>query len=101
MAKESARHRYVLAADIDDQELRRRTANFAIQSENKSRIDAAIAMARTEAPIADAGHDWDNRPMLLAVANGVVDLRTGKLRDGRREDRLIRYTPIAYDPDAQ
>src|SRR5207249_4412834 len=80
---------------------RKKIAKWAIDSENKARIEAALAMARCEPPIADSGVDWDNRPMLLAVGNGIVDLETGALRHGRPEDRLILHTPVPFDPDAK
>lgn len=34
------------------------------------------------------GEEWDRDPWVLGVANGVVDLRTGKLRQGRPEDYI-------------
>jgi putative DNA primase/helicase len=101
IAKEAARQRYLLAAEIKDTSQRSKIAQWAIQSESKARIEAALSLARSESLIADAGEDWDNRPMLLACANGVVDLETGILRDGKAEDRLILYTAILYDRDAR
>lgn len=100
IAKEAARYRYLAAKEIIGTEERRKTALWALQSESKAKIEAALAMARSEPPIADTGADWDNRPMLLAVANGVVDLEKGTLRNGTREDRLILHTAIAFDPQA-
>lgn len=44
--------------------------------------------------------DFDKEPMLLPVKNGVVDLRTGALVQGRPEDRLTRALDIDYDPHA-
>jgi putative DNA primase/helicase len=101
IAKEAAGRRYLLAAEIPDPKEREKVARWAIQSEQRSRIEAALALARAEPPIADPGIDWDSRPMLLAVGNGVLDLETGKLRDGRPDDRLILHTPIPYDPHAR
>lgn len=101
LAKDAARHRYALASAITDINERKRAAAWAIQSESRSRIEAALAMARCEEPISDSGEDWNNRPMLLAVANGVVDLETGSLRDGTREDRLTLHTPIVFDSSAR
>jgi len=43
---------------------------------------------------------WDHDPYLLGVPNGVVDLRTGELRDGQPEDRITVQTKIPYDPTA-
>ena len=38
--------------------------------------------------------------MLMGVPNGVLDLRTGTLRDGRRADRITRQAAVPYHPDA-
>ena len=40
----------------------------------------------------------DSTPYLLGVVNGVVDLRTGELRERRPEDNVYAICPIAYDP---
>lgn len=53
-----------------------------------------------EEPIGIEEHRIDMHSHLLAVANGVVDLRTGELRDGRPEDWLLRSSPVEYDQDA-
>ena len=42
----------------------------------------------------------DSTPHLLGVVNGVVDLRTGELRDRRPEDNVYAICPIVYDPTA-
>lgn len=100
-AKEAARHRYQQALGIANLEERKREAGFAIGSENRNRLEAMLAAARSEPPIADAGDSWDLDPWLLGVANGVVDLRSGGLRPGVPADRITRHVPIAYDPDAR
>jgi len=100
MAKEAARHRYETAPRIDDLTQRDLEARWAIASESRQRLDAALDLATSERPLADSGQGWDADPWLLATANGVVDLRCGLLRDGRPEDRITMHSPIAYDPDA-
>jgi putative DNA primase/helicase len=65
------------------------------------RLDAVLALAKAEPSIADSGEGWDADPWLLGVANGVVDLRTGAVREGRPEDRITMHSPIPYDPEAQ
>ncbi|PNH01551.1 putative helicase [Tetrabaena socialis] len=42
----------------------------------------------------------DSIPHLLGVQNGVVDLRTGELRQRRAADNLFAICPVHYDPDA-
>jgi putative DNA primase/helicase len=44
--------------------------------------------------------DFNLGGTLLAVANGVIDLSTGKLREHRREDYITFKSPVAYDPGA-
>lgn len=40
-------------------------------------------------------------PMLLACANGVIDLRKGKLRAGRREDYITKHISVEYNSEAK
>jgi putative DNA primase/helicase len=42
----------------------------------------------------------DQIPYLLGVKNGVVDLRTGELRERKPEDGIYRILDIEYDPQA-
>lgn len=71
------------------------------------RLRQATGMSRVLlwAPIVDPSmacreSDFDKEPMLLPVKNGVIDLRTGALIQGRPEDRLTRALDIEYDPHA-
>jgi putative DNA primase/helicase len=100
LAKEAARARYKRAASIEDLDQRKAEAKWAISSESRQRIDAALALARSERTLADSGDNWNIDPFLLAVKNGVVDLRTGKLRPGRPEDRINIHAGIDYIPEA-
>lgn len=77
------------------------TLSWAIKSESERAIKAAVALARTEAGVAIRSDDLDRDPMLLNVANGTIDLRTGTLREHRREDYLTKLAPVTYDPDAR
>lgn len=43
---------------------------------------------------------WNTNPWLLAVQNGVIDLRTGELRNGVKSDYVNCHSPITFDPDA-
>ena len=46
------------------------------------------------------GDEWDADPMVLGVANGVVDLTTGKLRTSNPSDFILRVSPTPYNPNA-
>ncbi|HDZ20866.1 hypothetical protein LCGC14_1143090 [marine sediment metagenome] len=71
----------------------------ARRSEARSRIDAMIMMARSEPGISITPNVLDRGTALLNVRNGVVDLRTGALREHRRTDLMTKQCPVAYDPN--
>ena len=70
--------------------------------ENAGSLNAMIRMASARKPFqaADIG-EFDGDPLLLAVANGVIDLRTGALAQARPEQKLTKALAVAYDPTAR
>jgi putative DNA primase/helicase len=44
--------------------------------------------------------EFDKKPWLLPVKNGVINLKTGVLESGRQEDLLTRSIDINYNPHA-
>jgi putative DNA primase/helicase len=101
MALQSVRARLEAVHDESlDSDARKALAKWAINSESRARLEALLSVARTMCPVADDGRGWDATPGLLGVPNGVVDLRTGKLRDGRPEDRITMQAGVEYDPEA-
>lgn len=59
-----------------------------------------LAQAQSEPPIGDAGDQWNRDRWLTGVANGVLDLRTGTLRQGLPSDGITMHVSVAFDPDA-
>jgi putative DNA primase/helicase len=108
-ATEEARRRAVDAAsDIFDAARRAAVAGdarakalgqHAVRSQSRKYIDDTANLARTLVPARAA--DFDADPMVLNVANGTLDLRSGTLRPHRREDRLTKLAPVAFDPEAR
>ena len=100
LAKDTARRWLDIAKTTPESKESKQAAEFAFRSEAKVRLDAMLELAKSERPVADDGDGWDANPMLLGVANGVVNLKTGDLRDGRPEDKITLSAPVEYDPDA-
>jgi putative DNA primase/helicase len=101
MAKAAVRERLRHAVEVDDQKSREAEVKWSLGSESRSRLEAMLSLAQSEEPIADSGRGWDADGMLLGVANGVVELRTGNLRDGEQADRITMHVDIVYDPSAE
>lgn len=99
--KATVRDLYTEAAALADEDERKRAAAHAAKSDSEPRLRGAVTLAQSERDVIAPLEALDNRPNLLAVANGTVDLATGELRQARRDDLLTRGTAIAYDPDAQ
>lgn len=101
LAKDAARSRLQKAGRTRNDEERRKEANWALESESRHRLEAAIGLARSEPPLPDPGTDWDGALYLLGVENGVLDLRTGTLRLGRPQDHVTMHAAVPFDPSAQ
>lgn len=99
-AKQTVRSMYAAAQESDDGEERKQLAKWAAASESESRLRAAVKLAETELEVIVRADELDADPWLFNVANGTVDLRTGGLREHRRDDLLTKITTVVYDPDA-
>jgi putative DNA primase/helicase len=51
-------------------------------------IKNVLELAASEPDLAVTGEQWDRNPDLLAVNNGVIDLKTGKMRSGKPGDYI-------------
>ena len=88
------------SVEIADRDRREQIFKFAHRLERRDALASMLAFARDLKPIADAGDCWDQHDYLLGVPNGVIDLRTGTLRPGRRDDRITMSTAVPFDPEA-
>ena len=93
----SALHKRACAEATDAKDPKPRHYNGSC---NTGRVDAALKAAADKPGIATSAQEYDANPWLLGVANGVLDLTTGKLRQGRREDMISKGLNISYDPSA-
>lgn len=72
--------------------------NFWRSCENDHKIGEILSLARWNVVIKQSRFDAD--PDLLGVRNGVVDLRTGTLREASREDHITKQCNAAFDESA-
>ncbi|MFO0561154.1 MAG: phage/plasmid primase, P4 family [Polyangiales bacterium] len=67
---------------------------------SRSKIQAIETLARARLELTAHIGDFDGDAFLLNCANGMVDLRTGHLREHDPNELCSREVPAAYDPSA-
>lgn len=88
------------AQTIEDEEARKGAAKAAIRMECARSVNGILALASTEPGIAIQPDQLDADPYLVNCANGVFDLRTGKLEEHDPKFLLRKITRGAYNPNA-
>jgi putative DNA primase/helicase len=101
MARTTARSIHHDAADAIEPDNQKRIGKWAIQSQHRARIEAMIALARSDERVEVDPDAFDADPWLLTVENGTLELRTGKLRDHDPADLITKLAPVRYDPHAR
>ncbi|HEX7122377.1 MAG TPA: phage/plasmid primase, P4 family, partial [Gemmatimonadaceae bacterium] len=99
-ARETARSLGALALDVKDDDARKSAFGHAKASLSSAKIQAIPVLAKSDARISVKVSDFDSDPWLLNTPNGTLDLRTGVVREHRREDLIAKVTRVPYDPNA-
>ncbi|MHB9023141.1 MAG: phage/plasmid primase, P4 family [Armatimonadota bacterium] len=88
------------AEQLPGKEERRELFRHALRSESEGRLGAMIHLARYREGIPVAATDLDWAAHLLAVNNGTLDLRTGRLHPHDPADLITKLAPVTYDKEA-
>lgn len=86
-------------AKPESSELAKFVKALSDQSTDRMFNSVARVLGRQDG-IEAASTDFDREEMLLGVANGTVDLRTGELLAGTPEQMISMACPVEYDPTA-
>jgi len=87
------------AENCDDPEYADILRRHMLKSESAGHIRAVKEIAKDLLSIRQNQLDQD--PLLLNVANGTIDLRTGVLRDHNKRDYITKLVNVHYDPTAK
>jgi len=78
-------------------ELQKQLLKRVSQLRADKRRTACLKFAHTiDDPLAITGEEFDNKPMLFPCANGVIDLETGRMHEGRPGDFLSLASPVPF-----
>ncbi len=100
-AKETVIRIYGEAEGIEDDYTRKRLQKWATTSLDRRRLEAMLALARSETGIAATPGDFDLHPYYINLSNGALNLKTLELKPHQTEDMLTNLAPVEYDPEAR
>ena len=100
LAQDAARALLMQAAVATRPGAAKDLAKHGIRSQSRQKLFDAIELAKAEAGVTISTDDLDADPCLLSVQNGIVDLRTGSLRDRVPADLITKCAAACFDPDA-
>ena len=101
LAKETVGAMWGEADKLGSDDNKSKLRKHAFNSESSGSFSAMITVARSEEGIPISTSQLDADPNLLGMQNGVIDLRTGEFREGRREDYITKFCGTYYDPEAK
>jgi len=86
---------------LEDPDARGKAMKHALDTQKASRLKGMIMLAESELPVILPVERIDCDPLLLGVANGVIDLRNQSFREARKEDYITKRAGVAHDPKAR
>jgi len=101
LAKQTVQGIYAEALAKADSAEREKAIKYALKCEKEATLRAAIGLARSEPGIPVIPEELNRDRWLLNTLSGTVDLRTGQVREHRREDLLTKLCPTPFHPNSQ
>ena len=74
--------------------------DFTLKLERSGAMSNFMTLAKSLLPIATTGTEWDTDYWVLGCKNGVMDLRSGMLRDGEPLDHITKQVAAEFDTDS-
>jgi len=85
-----------VARNRGDRQLVKRFSRRCQELGRARRVDNVLRLASRLHELKLRGDEWAIPPMQLPVANGIIDLTTGRLREGEPSDRIRVHAPTKY-----
>ncbi len=101
LALDAVRDRQKQALEMTNEEARKACLKWAIGGESAARRNNLLRLSESVRPLATDGAAWDLDPWLLGTPGGILDLRTGEMRDGHPDDNITMLTRAEFNRDAE
>lgn len=101
LAKQLVRSIYQEGTALADDEARVAIAKHAKASQQVQRVKAILELAKSSPELIVPNSQLDAHDLWLGVANGVIDLTTGKLQPAQPQDHITRHSPVVFDAQAK
>ncbi|MCL6442279.1 MAG: hypothetical protein K6T83_02225 [Alicyclobacillus sp.] len=85
----------------EDVRKKREIEKLAKRAQSFHSIEDALQLVTSFSDIAMLDKEFNSNPYLLGVANGTLDLRTGKLLNPEKKHYISMTSPVAFDPKAK
>jgi putative DNA primase/helicase len=86
------------ATKVTDSALRLKFVKFSHASESAGSVAAIIRLAQNDPRYLRDVSEFDTNVHEISCRNGIVDLRTGTIREFTRDDLVTKNTNVVFDP---
>lgn len=100
-AKNTAKNLVKWAVGLPNEDARKAALAWGLKSQAVNRVSGMATLAESDPRLHRLDAQFDSDDWLLNVANGTIDLRTGRLRPHSRDDLITKVVPISYDEAAE
>lgn len=97
LAKDTAMGLYKAVGGVSDSKDADAIAKHAAKSQSLRMLKAMIELARSEKGIPISQEQLDADPMLLGLRNGMLELRSGVVREASRDDSITKQANVTFD----
>lgn len=88
------------ADTLENKKITEKIKKWVSSCESNNNIKASLERAKKIQNLVVL-NEWDNKPYLFAVKNGVINLITGELEPGNPDDLITLQSPVTYDRRAK
>jgi putative DNA primase/helicase len=96
LAMKSVQAMREVASQLDSKQDREALWEHAKKSDSRARLEAKVSLAQKVLPLPIEHEQLNRDAWLFNFNNGTMELRTGCLREHRRDDYITKITPFDY-----